>query len=84
MFFEFMGFGDFFAGIVEGGVHAVAFLKDAAQAARDARKPLLFCVAAGTKYEPYCAYAQELGLPVFRSADRAVKVYGKYLEYVIG
>jgi len=63
---------------------AKSFLKDAAQAARDARKPLLFCVAAGTKYEPYCAYAQELGLPVFRSADRAVKVYGKYLEYVIG
>jgi acyl-CoA synthetase (NDP forming) len=59
-----------------------SFLKGAAEAARAARKPLLFCVAAGTLYEPYCAYAQKLGLPVFRSADRAVKMYGKYLEYV--
>ena len=58
-----------------------SFLTGAAEAARAARKPLLFCVAAGTLYEPYCAYAQKLGLPVFRSADRAVKMYGKYLEY---
>ncbi len=61
-----------------------SFLKGAAEAARNARKPLIFCVAAGTKYEPYCAYAQALGLPVFRSSDRAVKIYAKYLEYVIG
>ena len=60
-----------------------SFLKGAAEAARAARKPLLFCVAAGTLYEPYCAYAQKLGLPVFRSADRAVKMYGKYLDYVV-
>ena len=61
-----------------------SFLKGAAEAAREARKPLLFCVAAGSIYEPYCAYAQSLGLPVFRSADRAVLVYKKYLDYVIG
>jgi hypothetical protein len=58
-----------------------SFLKGAAAAAREARKPLIFCVAAGTIYEPYCAYAQELGLPVFRSSDRAVRLYAKYLEY---
>ena len=61
-----------------------SFLKEAAEAARAARKPLLFCVAAGTIYEPYCAWAQELGLPVFRSSDRAIKVYRQYLEYVFG
>lgn len=61
-----------------------SFLTEAALAAREARKPLIFCVAAGTIYEPYCAYAQALGLPVFRSADRAVKLYGRYLDYVMG
>ncbi|MCM2267567.1 MAG: acetate--CoA ligase family protein [Elusimicrobiales bacterium] len=61
-----------------------SFLKGAAETARAAGKPLLFCVAAGSIYEPYCAYAQSLGLPVFRSADRAVKMYAKYLEYVLG
>ncbi|MBI5743190.1 MAG: acetate--CoA ligase family protein [Elusimicrobia bacterium] len=61
-----------------------SFLKGAAEAARAACKPLLFCVAAGSIYEPYCAYAQSLGLPVFRSSDRAVKVYRQYLEYILG
>ncbi len=60
-----------------------SFLKGSAEAARAARKPLIFCVAAGSIYEPYCAYAQALGLPVFRSADRAVKMYAKYLEYAL-
>ncbi|MDD5210460.1 MAG: acetate--CoA ligase family protein [Elusimicrobiales bacterium] len=60
-----------------------SFLKEAAEAARQARKPLLFCVAAGTIYEPYCARAQQLGLPVFRSSDRAIMIYRKYLEYVL-
>ncbi len=60
-----------------------SFLKEAAGAAREARKPLLFCVAAGTIYEPYCAYAAAQGLPVFRSSDRAITIYRKYLEYVM-
>lgn len=60
-----------------------SFLKEAAEAAREARKPLIFCVAAGTIYEPYCAHAQQLGLPVFRSSDRAILIYKKYLEYVL-
>ena len=61
-----------------------SFLRGAAETARGARKTLILCVAAGPLYEPYCAYAQSLGLPVFRSSDRAVKIYGKYLEYVLG
>ena len=60
-----------------------SFLKEAAEAARKAGKPLLFCVAAGSIYEPYCACAQDLGLPVFRSSDRAILIYRKYLEYVL-
>lgn len=61
-----------------------SFLKGTAAAARAAHKPLVFCVAAGARYEPYCAYVQSLGLPVFRSADRAAAMYGRYLEYVLG
>ncbi len=60
-----------------------SFLKDAAAAAREARKPLLFVVGSGTRYEPYCDYAQGLGVPVFRSADRAVRMYRRYLEYIL-
>lgn len=61
-----------------------SFLKDAAAAARGVRKPLLFVVGSGARYEPYCAYAESLGLPVFRSADRAVAMYRRYLEYILG
>lgn len=61
-----------------------SFLKEAAAAAREARKPLLFVVGAGALYEPYCAYAERLGLPVFRSADRAVRMYARYLDYAAG
>ncbi|OGR80724.1 MAG: hypothetical protein A2X32_09275 [Elusimicrobia bacterium GWC2_64_44] len=61
-----------------------SFLRAAAEEARGEGKPLLFCVGSGTRYEPYCDYAQSLGLPVFRSADRAVKMYAKYLEYLLG
>jgi acyl-CoA synthetase (NDP forming) len=61
-----------------------SFLKEAAEAARAAGKPLIFCVAAGSLYEPYCDYAQRLGVPVFRSADRAVRTYAKYLDYLLG
>ncbi|KAF0125428.1 MAG: putative ADP Acetyl CoA Synthethase [Elusimicrobia bacterium] len=60
-----------------------SFLKGAAETARAEKKPLIFCAAAGARYEPYCAYAQSLGLPVFRSADRAAAMYGRYLEYVL-
>jgi len=60
-----------------------SFLKEAAGAARAAKKPLVFCCAAGERFEPYCAHASALGLPVFRSADRAVKMYRRYLEYVL-
>ncbi|MDQ7773761.1 MAG: acetate--CoA ligase family protein [Elusimicrobiales bacterium] len=61
-----------------------SFLKETAAASRTARKPLVFCVAAGPRYEPYCEYIQSLGLPVFRSADRAAAMYGRYLDYVLG
>ncbi|MFA6434815.1 MAG: acetate--CoA ligase family protein [Elusimicrobiales bacterium] len=60
-----------------------SFLKRAAERMKQERKPLIFCVAAGALYDPYCGYAQELGIPVFRSADRAVHIYRKYLEYAM-
>ena len=60
---------------------ALSFLKASVAAARKAGKPLVFCVAAGPLYDPYCQYALKLGLPVFRSADRAVKMYSDYVEF---
>ncbi len=60
-----------------------SFLKGAAAAARAEKKPFIFCVGAGARYEPYCALAQSLGVPVFRSADRAAAMYGRYLDYVL-
>lgn len=59
-----------------------SFLKHTAEHMKHEGKPLLFCVAAGARYDPYCEYARALGMPVFRSADRAVHIYRKYLEYV--
>jgi len=60
-----------------------SFLKHTAEHMRHEGKPLLFCVAAGALYDPYCEYALGLGMPVFRSADRAAQIYKKYLEYIL-
>ncbi len=60
-----------------------SFLKDTAECMRRECKPLLLCVAAGSLYDPYCEYALSLGIPVFRSADRAARVYREYLKYVL-
>lgn len=59
-----------------------SFLKETALAAKSANKPMIFCVDSGKLYDPYCEYAVSMGLPVFRTADRAVKMYSKYLDYV--
>ena len=59
------------------------FLTGAAELARKAGKPFLFCVAAGPLYDPYVSFAQDLGIPVFRSADRAVYIFSKYCGDVV-
>lgn len=59
-----------------------SFLGIAADVARKAKKPLVFCVDSGRLYDSYCDYALKLGLPTFRTADRAVKMYIRYLDYV--
>ncbi|HOW89899.1 MAG TPA: CoA-binding protein, partial [Elusimicrobiales bacterium] len=60
-----------------------SFLGPAAELMRQERTPLILCVAAGELYDPYCARALELGIPVFRSADRAALRYGEYLRYAM-
>jgi acyl-CoA synthetase (NDP forming) len=60
-----------------------SFLRTTAACMKRFGKPLLFCVAAGPLYDPYCDYARALGMPVFRSADRAAAIYRKYLEYTL-
>jgi len=59
-----------------------SFVTSSVEAARKAGKPVIFVVAAGEWYDPYCKYAMEQGLPTFRSADRAVRVYSDYVEYI--
>lgn len=47
---------------------------------RRAGIPVVFCVAAGPLYDPFCAAAQEAGMPVFRSADRAVRALAAFVR----
>jgi acyl-CoA synthetase (NDP forming) len=43
-------------------------------------KPLVIVVDSGSLYDPLAEAFQEGGLPVFRSADQAVWVLGKYIQ----
>jgi acyl-CoA synthetase (NDP forming) len=48
---------------------------------KELKKPVIFCVASGELYNPYCRLAMEKGFVVFRSADRAVKYFEKFVNY---
>lgn len=56
-----------------------SFLKEISLEMKKKQKPIIFCVASGLIYEPYVEYALNLGIPVFRSSDTAVRVYSQYL-----
>lgn len=43
-------------------------------------KPLVMVVDSGALYDPLANALQKEGLPVFRSADQAVWVFGKYIQ----
>jgi acyl-CoA synthetase (NDP forming) len=43
-------------------------------------KPLVVCFDSGPLYDPLAHAIEEIGVPVFRSADDAVRVMGLYLE----
>ena len=43
-------------------------------------KPLIMVVDSGALYDPLARALQRAGLPVFRSADRAVHVLGRYIH----
>lgn len=43
-------------------------------------KPLVIVVDSGPMYDPLANTLEQEGLPVFRSADRAVTVLGKYID----
>jgi len=58
-----------------------SFIKNAGHIMRLNEKPIIFCVASGYLYELYCKMAIENGLVVFRSADRAVRMYEKFVRY---
>ncbi len=47
--------------------------------AKKSGKLVVFCVASGSLYEPYVAEARQRGLPVFRSADRAVRALAAFV-----
>lgn len=58
-----------------------SFLKNVANIMRLTGKPVVFCVASGELYEPYCKMALDNGIAVFRSADRAVRMFEKFLKH---
>ena len=67
-----------------GPGHSEDFSKDSLAAkigeiSRRCKKPILFCVAAGSLYDPYVAMIQNQGMAVFRTADRAVRAFSKYM-----
>jgi acyl-CoA synthetase (NDP forming) len=55
-----------------------SFAVKVGELARQARKPVVFCVGCGKLYDPYCEEARKHGLPVFRSADRAVRALAAF------
>jgi acyl-CoA synthetase (NDP forming) len=44
-------------------------------------KPLVVAIDAGPLYDPLARALREAGIPVFRSADTAVRTLGRYLSY---
>ncbi len=48
--------------------------------AQQSDKPLIMVVDSGFLYDPLARALQDTGLPVFRSADQAVYVLGKYIQ----
>lgn len=58
-----------------------SFLVKISHTVKQSKKPVIFCVAAGNLYEPYRDMAASFGIPVFLSADRAVKMLEKYFDY---
>ncbi|MBN1613242.1 MAG: acetate--CoA ligase family protein [Deltaproteobacteria bacterium] len=70
---EEMAAGDF-AG-EQGNIHQ----RLARQAGRF-DKPLVLVIDGGSLYDPLARAFEEVGLPVFRSADQAVRILGKYID----
>lgn len=60
-----------------------SFLTKASRVMKEVSKPIIFCVASGSLYDPYVDYAINKGFVVFRNSDRMVRVYEKYLKSLI-
>ena len=61
-----------------------SFAAKLGEMAKASRKPVLFCVACGSLYDPYVEEARRRGLPVFRSADRAVRALAAFVRGASG
>jgi acyl-CoA synthetase (NDP forming) len=55
-----------------------SFAAKLGELAKASGKPVVFCVACGSLYDPYVEEARKHGLPVFRSADRAVRALAAF------
>ncbi|MGI5862959.1 MAG: acetate--CoA ligase family protein [Myxococcales bacterium] len=51
-----------------------------ARVMKDAKKPVVVSIDSGYLYDPMARAFEEKGLPTFRSAERAVKAMGLYVE----
>jgi acyl-CoA synthetase (NDP forming) len=59
---------------------AGSFIAKLGELAQESGKPVVCSVACGSLYEPYVAEARKHGLPVFRSADRAVRALAAFMR----
>jgi acyl-CoA synthetase (NDP forming) len=66
--------GDFAFNSEKNLIHRIGRLASATD------KPLVMVVDSGSLFDPLANALQNEGLPVFRSADRAVTVLGKYID----
>jgi acyl-CoA synthetase (NDP forming) len=57
-----------------------SFIAKLGELAAKSGKPVVCSVACGSLYEPYVAEARKHGLPVFRSADRAVRALAAFMR----
>ena len=48
---------------------------------KSCEKPFVVSVDAGSLYDPLVKMMEEEGIPTFRSADRAIRVLGSYINY---
>ena len=70
------------AGVSEGdSIDSQSSLPNRLKAIGNLRKPVVVVIDSGGLYDPMAMRIRELGIPTFRSADRAMAALGRYINY---